>query len=56
MHQSPAHRGSEAFHCESADWIHARALSLPCSVGLTESDQGYVIDALASVSGGVARS
>ena len=56
MHQSPVHRGSEAFHCESADWIHARALSLPCSVGLTESDQGYVIDALASVSGGVARS
>ncbi len=43
MHRSPVHRHSEAFRCEIADWLHARALSLPCSVGLTESDQDYVI-------------
>jgi perosamine synthetase len=46
MHRSPVHRDCEAFHCESADWLHARALSLPCSVGLTESDQDYVIESL----------
>jgi perosamine synthetase len=46
MHRSPVHRNCEAFYCESADWIHARALSLPCSVGLTESDQDYVIKSL----------
>jgi len=43
MHRSPVHRNHESFHCETADWIHARALSLPCSVGLTESDQNLVI-------------
>jgi perosamine synthetase len=43
MHRSPVHRQSEALHCEIADWIHSRALSLPCSVGLTEPDQEYVI-------------
>jgi perosamine synthetase len=49
MHRSPAHRGCEAFHCDSADWIHARALSLPCSVGLSESDQAYVIESLVNL-------
>jgi perosamine synthetase len=43
MHRSPAHCHAEASSCETADWIHARAVSLPCSVGLTESDQDYVI-------------
>ena len=46
MHRSPAHRASEAYCGETADWIHTRALSLPCSVGLTESDQDYVIESL----------
>ncbi|HEY3974979.1 MAG TPA: LegC family aminotransferase [Candidatus Sulfotelmatobacter sp.] len=46
MHRSPVHRDCEAFHCEAADWIHARALSLPCSVGLSDSDQAYVIESL----------
>jgi perosamine synthetase len=46
MHRSPVHCGHEAFHCETADWVHARALSLPCSVGLTESDQDLVIQSL----------
>lgn len=46
MHRSPVHRNHESFHCETADWIHARALSLPCSVGLTESDQNLVIQSV----------
>jgi dTDP-4-amino-4,6-dideoxygalactose transaminase len=49
MHRSPVHRDCEAFQCESADWLHARALSLPCSVGLMESDQDYVIESLVSL-------
>jgi perosamine synthetase len=49
MHRSPAHHDCEAFRCETADWLHARALSLPCSVGLTESDQDYVIESLQSL-------
>jgi len=52
MHRSPVHLDCEAFHCETADWIHARALSLPCSVGLTESDQEYVIEALTTLASG----
>jgi perosamine synthetase len=47
MHRSPVHSHAEASQCETADWLHARALSLPCSVGLTESDQDYVIASIA---------
>ncbi len=50
MHRSPVHRDREAFHCEAADWIQARALSLPCSVGLSEADQDYVIESIANLS------
>ncbi len=46
MHQSSVHRGCEAFDCEVADWLYSRALSLPSSVGLTEADQGYVLESL----------
>ena len=46
MHRSPVHSDCEAYRCEVADWIHARALSLPCSVGLSEADQDYVIESL----------
>ena len=56
MHRSPVHRDCEAFHCETADWLHARALSLPCSVGLAESDQNYVIESLRSLAGSSSRS
>jgi len=49
MHRSPAHRDCEAFRCETADWLHSRALSLPCSVGLTDSDQDFVIESLLSL-------
>ncbi|MGE5111805.1 MAG: LegC family aminotransferase, partial [Acidobacteriaceae bacterium] len=46
MHGSPVHSHCESSQIEWADWLHARALSLPCSVGLTESDQDSVIEAL----------
>lgn len=47
MHRSPVHCRAEASPCETADLLYARALSLPCSVGLTESDQDYVITSIA---------
>ncbi len=51
MHRSPVHRECESVQIEWADWIHARALSLPCSVGLTSSDQDYVIESLLACKG-----
>jgi perosamine synthetase len=50
MHRSPVHRDCEAFHCDRADWLHGRALSLPCSVGLTQRQQDYVIESVATCS------
>lgn len=44
LHLSPAHRGSAATSCETAEHIQRKALSLPCSIGLTEPDQRRVID------------
>lgn len=44
LHRSRAHRGAFATDCTVADHLHARALSLPCSVGLTVEAQGHVID------------
>lgn len=46
MHQSAAHAGAWSRPCPVAESIHARALSLPCSVGLTEGDQERVIAAV----------
>lgn len=46
LHQSKAHAGAQTTGCETAEWLHSRALSLPCSVGLTEADQQRVIDCL----------
>lgn len=47
MHRSPVHSRCEASSCETADLLYLRAVSLPCSVGLTESDQEYVIASIA---------
>lgn len=44
MHRSPAHAGARAWKCEQADLINAQALSIPCSVGLSEGDQARVIE------------
>lgn len=46
LHQSAAHRGSPPASCPVAERLHATALSLPCSVGLTAWDQSRVIAAL----------
>ena len=45
-HLSPAHRGMRATDCTVAERLNRDALSLPCSVGLTEADQQRVIEAV----------
>lgn len=49
MHRSPVHSRCEASSCETADRLYSQAVSLPCSVGLGESDQGYVIASIAQL-------
>ena len=43
-HLSPAHHGMRATDCAVAERLNRLALSLPCSVGLTASDQARVIE------------
>ena len=43
LHRSAAHREAQAYRCEVADRLNRDALSLPCSVGLTEEQQERVI-------------
>jgi perosamine synthetase len=45
-HLSPAHRGSFATDCSTAERLNRDALSLPCSVGLTDDAQSRVIEAV----------
>jgi dTDP-4-amino-4,6-dideoxygalactose transaminase len=42
-HLSPAHRGMRATDCTIAERLNRDAISLPCSVGLKDKDQKYVI-------------
>lgn len=42
LHRSRAHRGCQSVGGECAERIHQRALSLPCSVGLTVAEQELV--------------
>jgi perosamine synthetase len=46
IHQSPAHVSKNTVAMPVAEQLAQQALSLPCSVGLTESDQDRVIAAL----------
>jgi perosamine synthetase len=46
IHRSPAHATENTVTLPVAEQLARRALSLPCSVGLTESEQDRVIDAL----------
>jgi perosamine synthetase len=46
LHRSLAHRGAFAVDGDVADRLHRDALSLPCSVGLTEPAQNAVIASL----------
>lgn len=38
LHRSVAHSSSQAYRIEHTDLLHQSALSLPCSVGITDSD------------------
>ena len=46
LHLSPAYTGMQSYRCETAEYLARVALSIPCSVGLTDSDQARVIDAI----------
>jgi perosamine synthetase len=46
LHCSPAHRGSYAVDCSTADRLYRDGISLPCSVGLTSEDQSRVISCI----------
>lgn len=46
LHQTGAHRGALCVGGEVAESLQARAVSLPCSVGLTDAQQSRVIAAL----------
>ncbi len=43
LHHSPAHSQSQSYHCDVAEYIAQRALSLPSSVGLKKDQQKKVI-------------
>jgi len=49
LHRSPAHPDGHR-DCPVADSIHARALSLPSSVGLEPSEQSVIINRIRSLS------
>jgi perosamine synthetase len=49
LHQSRAHEGAFATDCSTAEHLHHRALSLPCSVGLSPESQARVIDEVTRV-------
>lgn len=46
IHTLKPYRHCQAHNIQVADYLYERALSIPCSVGLTEADQDRVIDAL----------
>ena len=47
LHRQPAYAGCQAYRIEVADRLHARGVSLPCSVGITEEERERVIGFLA---------
>jgi perosamine synthetase len=51
IHRSPAHNPSGSPSCPNSEALHRQAISLPCSVGLTRSGQGHVIDVLTNTLG-----
>jgi perosamine synthetase len=51
IHRSPAHITSGSPSCPNSDALHAQAITLPCSVGLTRSAQRHVIESIASLLG-----
>jgi perosamine synthetase len=51
IHRSPAHDSSGSPACPNSDALHSHAISLPCSVGLTQSAQNRVIEIISSLLG-----
>jgi perosamine synthetase len=49
LHMSPAHRGAYAVDCSIAERLHRQALSLPCSVGLSDEAQAEVVSTVAGM-------
>jgi len=43
IHRQPPYRDCPAYRVEVADQLHARGLSLPCSVGITPAQRDRVI-------------
>lgn len=54
LHCSRAHLGAFHMACPVAERLNREALSLPCSVGLTEDDQRRVTDRLVAIARGSA--
>jgi len=46
MHLSSAHKGSQHSPCPVAERLNRDALSLPCSIGISDDELQFVIDAL----------
>lgn len=46
MHMSPAHTNCQSYYCDTAKMLYQKALSLPCSVGLSRDDQSRVIETI----------
>ena len=51
LHQSPAHIDSQSYKVHVAEWIYKRALSLPCSAGISDDDRQTVVNALRVLEG-----
>lgn len=49
IHLSKAHQDCQAYYCEIAEKLYRKAISLPCSVGLSESSQNRVIKTIMSL-------
>jgi perosamine synthetase len=49
LHLSKAHTGAATTDCSVSEELNLKALSLPCSVGLTKEAQERVIDAVAEI-------
>jgi perosamine synthetase len=49
LHLSPAHRGAYAVDCSVAERLHRQALSLPCSVGLSDDAQAEVVSTVSGM-------
>lgn len=47
LHRQPVFAGSQANRIEVANCLHARGVSLPCSVGITDEERERVVDFLA---------